>query len=70
MQKTEKVYPALYGGEDSIKPERSTDGKWVPNGVSAEGHQQYTFMDAGVAQAAKLKKKKPSGHSGTTRGNR
>lgn len=59
-QKTQKVNPALYGGEDSIKPEASTDGHWV-RGKDHDGYQSRYFVDDALSKTGRMKKKPGQG---------
>ena len=59
VKKTQRVNPAQYGGEDSVKPASATSGTWKKTGTDAAGHSQYAFQDDAMFKTGRVKPKKP-----------
>ena len=58
VKKTQKVNPAQYGGEDSIKPASATSGTWKKTGTDAAGHAKYAFKDDAMFKTGRVQPKK------------
>ena len=58
-KRTERVNPAQYGGEDSIKPASATSGTWKKTGTTASGHSQYAFQDDAMFKTGRVKSPTP-----------